>query len=89
MIKIDFTKTTPSGGIYSDAIYLPEDHSFTEEEIEAMKQKRYDDWWAYLTTPKTEEDIPPEIEQSSNTDEIVIQNTEDANTSNDVIDVGE
>lgn len=74
MIKIDFTKTTPSGSIYSDAIYLPEDHTFTEEEIEAMKQKRYDDWLEYLTTPREVE--PPQDSSNDIVDVEVIDTSE-------------
>lgn len=67
MIQINFTKQTPSGATYSDAIYLPKDHTFTEEEIEAMKQKRYDDWYEYITTPR--EEVPEPVLE----DETVIE----------------
>jgi len=50
MIKIDFTKTN---GTYSltDALYLPDDHAFTDQEIEQMKQDRFDNWITFLLTP--------------------------------------
>jgi hypothetical protein len=30
---------------------LPEDHTFTDDEIQAMKQQRYDNWWAIVNPP--------------------------------------
>jgi len=50
MIKIDFTFDTQHG-IYRDALYLDDNHSFTEQEIESMKQERVDNWIAIITTP--------------------------------------
>ena len=67
MIQINFTKQTPSGATYSDALYLPANHTFTEEEIEAMKQKRYDDWYEYITT------IKDDVEDPVSEDEIVTE----------------
>ena len=51
MIKIDFTKTD---GVYTlqDALYLPDDHTLTETDIEAMKQQRFDNWLAVITAPE-------------------------------------
>lgn len=48
MLKIDFEKTD---GTYTlvDAIYLPDDHKLSDKEIEAIKQKRFDDWLAIMT----------------------------------------
>jgi hypothetical protein len=46
MITIDF-----SIGNYHDALILEDDHSFTDEEIEAMKQSRYDSWYAIISNP--------------------------------------
>ena len=50
MIKIDFTK---SDGTYvlTDALYLPDDHTHSDQEIEQMKQDRFDKWLALLLTP--------------------------------------
>lgn len=36
---------------YSDALYLPEDHTFTEEQIEAMKKERFDNWKSFILNP--------------------------------------
>jgi hypothetical protein len=33
---------------FRDALHLPNDHTFTETEIEAMKQTRYDNWYAHI-----------------------------------------
>jgi hypothetical protein len=38
-------------GKFSDAIHLPDDHSFTEEDIESMKLQRRDNWLAIVTAP--------------------------------------
>lgn len=50
MIKIDFTFETEYG-IYRDALYLDDNHSFTVEEIEAMKQERVDNWIKSIAKP--------------------------------------
>lgn len=56
MIKIDFEKTD---GTYTfrDALHFEDDHAFSEEEIEAMKQARFDNWVALITAPAPE--APP------------------------------
>ena len=58
-MKIDFEFQTPHG-VFRDALHLPDDHAFTEAEIEAMKQQRVDNWIAAVTAPPTEDviDIP-------------------------------
>lgn len=69
MIKIDFTKTSDDG-IYSfsDALHLPIDHTYTDEEIEAMKQSRFDNWMSHILS--TTQDTPVEDPQA-NTDNTV------------------
>jgi len=65
-IQINFTRTDGTLN-YSDAIYLPEDHTFTESEIEAMKDERFNNWKAFILNPPpgpTPEEIEP-IETSS------------------------
>lgn len=54
MIKIDFDFNTDYG-VFRDALHLPNDHTFTDEEIQAMKQQRVDNWIAIVTTPPAEE----------------------------------
>jgi hypothetical protein len=53
-MKIDFDFTTPHG-VFRDALHLPDDHTFTDDEIQAMKQQRVDNWIAIVTAPPTEE----------------------------------
>jgi hypothetical protein len=53
MKKIDFEIETKHG-MYRDALYLDDNHSFTEQEIEAMKQDRVDNWIAIITAPSEE-----------------------------------
>lgn len=50
MLKIDFEFQTRFGP-FSDALYLPEDQTFTEEQIEAMKQERLTNWLALVNPP--------------------------------------
>lgn len=62
-MKIDFEFTTPHG-LFRDALHLPDDHTFTDEEIQAMKQQRVDNWIAVVTAPPVEElpfveEVPP------------------------------
>jgi hypothetical protein len=60
-MKIDFEFTTPHG-LFRDALHLPDDHAFTDEDIQAMKQQRVDNWIAVLTAPTVEEvieEVPP------------------------------
>jgi hypothetical protein len=56
MIKIDFEFDTPHG-LFRDALHLPEDHAFSEADIQAMKEERRDNWIAVVTAPPVEE--PP------------------------------
>jgi hypothetical protein len=54
MVKIDFEFDSPYGK-YADAIVLLDGQTMTDAEIEAMKQARYDNWLASITTPAVEE----------------------------------
>lgn len=47
-------------GVYSDALNLADDHSFTEEEISAMKQARLDRWLSNIESPPTLDVLPIE-----------------------------
>ena len=53
-MKIDFSFDTPHGK-FADALHLPDDHSFTEAEIEVMKEQRRDAWIAVVTAPPIDE----------------------------------
>ena len=52
-MKIDFEFDTPHG-VFRDALHLPDDHTFTDDEIQAMKQQRVDNWIAVVTAPPVE-----------------------------------
>ena len=58
-MKIDFEFETPHG-LFRDALHLPDDHTFTADEIQAMKQQRVDNWIAVVTAPPAEEITPTE-----------------------------
>ena len=64
MIKIDFEFDTPHG-VFRDALHLPDDHAFTQDEIQAMKQQRVDNWIAVVTAPPAEpvEESAPVVEE--------------------------
>jgi hypothetical protein len=53
-MKIDFEFDT-AHGMFRDALHLPDDHTFTDAEIEAMKQQRVDNWIAVVTAPPVDE----------------------------------
>jgi len=54
VVTIDF-ELTQNGYTLKDAIILPDDHELTDVEIEAIKQQRFDNWYAVVTTPPVEE----------------------------------
>lgn len=47
-MKIDFEFDTQYGK-FSDALYLPDDHTFSDAEIAAMQQQRLSNWLAILS----------------------------------------
>ena len=54
MIKIDFQFETLYGK-FADALHLHDGHGLSEEQIEAMKVQRRDNWIAIITAPPVEE----------------------------------
>ena len=60
-MKIEFEFQTPHG-VFRDALHLPEDHKFTDAEIEAMKQQRVDNWVILVETPPVLDEQPDFIE---------------------------
>ena len=54
MVKIDFSFDTPHGK-FADALHLPDDHGFSEAEIQTMKEQRRDNWIAVVTAPPAPE----------------------------------
>lgn len=53
-MQIRFTFETQHGP-FTDALYLDENHTFTEAEVEAMKQERLSNWLAIIESPPTGE----------------------------------
>jgi Protein of unknown function (DUF2673) len=53
-MKIDFEFQTEHG-LFRDALHLPDDHGLTDEQIEAMKAERRDNWIAVVTATAAEE----------------------------------
>ena len=49
-MKYDFSFDTQYGK-FADAIHLPDGHTYTDAEIDAMKQQRLDNWIAVITAP--------------------------------------
>jgi hypothetical protein len=56
MIQIIFEFQTQYG-VYRDALHLPEGHGLSDEQIDAMKQERVDNWIAVITAPPAEEAV--------------------------------
>ena len=61
MVKIDFEFTTQYG-VFRDALHLPDDHAYTEEQITAMKQERLDNWVYAVENPPEPEPETVEID---------------------------
>jgi hypothetical protein len=53
-MKIDFEFTT-SYGTYRDALYLDDNHQLTNDEINALKQERLDNWLFVVENPPAPE----------------------------------
>lgn len=53
MEQIIFEFTTQYG-TFRDALYLPVNHGLTEDQLNAMKQERLDNWIAIATAPPVE-----------------------------------
>ena len=68
MIKIDFSFHSQYG-TFSDALHLEDDHTFTEAEINAMQQQRFDNWIAVITAP------PPDAVLDADGNVVVDANT--------------
>lgn len=60
MVKIDF-EFDSQYGVFRDALHLPDGHGMTDDQIQAMKQQRFDNWLAIVNPPPTEE--PPVQEE--------------------------
>jgi len=61
-MKIDIQFETKYGK-FADALYLPDDHNFSADEINTMKQARLDNWIYFIeNTPPNPNPIPDEEE---------------------------
>jgi hypothetical protein len=54
MISIDFSFDSQYG-LYSDALILEDDHTFTDQEIEDMKQQRFNKYLSIFETAAVDE----------------------------------
>lgn len=61
-MKIDFERHHTIWGKYSDALYLPDDHSYTDEQIESLKDERFNSWVSIIEAPQTVENEPTLVE---------------------------
>ncbi len=57
MQTIEF-EISQDGYTLKDAIVLEDNHGLTSSEIDSIKQKRFDDWYAIVTAPQ--EELPEE-----------------------------
>jgi hypothetical protein len=60
MINIEF-EITKDEYTFKDAIVLEDTHGLSDEQINAMKQKRFDDWYAIVTVPSEEQPVTEEV----------------------------
>ena len=63
-MKIDF-EITKDGLTFRDALHLEANHGLNAAQIDAMKQARFDKWWAAIhPDPSAEQqDIPQEVQE--------------------------
>jgi hypothetical protein len=54
-MKIDFQFNTDYG-VFSDSLDLPDDQTFSDSDIEAMKQQRLNGWLALVTPSSSQSD---------------------------------
>jgi hypothetical protein len=59
MINIDFEKTDGINTL-KDALYLPDDHGLSNDEIEILKQQRFDNWINIIKNPPESIDVLPD-----------------------------
>lgn len=60
-MKIDFEFTTPYG-VFRDALYLPDDYIYTQEQIAEMQAERLNNWLFVVENPPTPEPETVEID---------------------------
>lgn len=59
-MQIIFEFTTKYG-VFRDALYLDDDHTLSEDEINALKQERLDNWLYFVENPPAPEPDTVEI----------------------------
>jgi len=52
-MKIKFSYETKYGS-FSDSLNLPDDHAYSESELETLKEQRRDNWIAYIDSTQIE-----------------------------------
>ena len=57
-MKIDFERHHATWGKFADALHLPDNHGFTNSQIEAMKDERFNNWVKAVETPAPVEPEP-------------------------------
>ena len=62
-------------GTFSDALNLPDDHGFTEQELVTMQEQRRDNWIAYIDSTQ----IDTVVEEQTTNSETVIEEQTDTN----------
>jgi hypothetical protein len=60
-MKIDFEFDTPHGK-YRDALYLSDDHTFTQEQLVEMQTERLNNWISAVENPPAPEPETVEID---------------------------
>jgi hypothetical protein len=56
MQKYEF-EIVKDGMTFRDAIVLPIGHGYTEEQLEELKQKRFNDWYEIVTAEELEQAV--------------------------------
>lgn len=55
-MKIDF-EMEKDGYKFRDALHLPDDHGMSDAQIDAMKQERFDRWYAIVTAQQPDPEV--------------------------------
>lgn len=58
-MQVRFTFETKYG-TFSDALNLPDDHTYTDAELQTMKEQRRDNWIAYIDSTQIDNPTPME-----------------------------
>jgi hypothetical protein len=71
-MQIRFSYETKYGR-FSDALNLPDDHEFTEQELVAMQEQRRDNWIAYIDSTQVDNVVE---EQTTNSETVIEEQTD-------------